>query len=817
MKSSDKLHHDVIMQMRKTILDAEGQEVLFIVRLDEKGMGRAVYTAARGNDAAVPFLYPAAGKGDVVIHNHPSGVLKPSSNDLQIAAQLGNEGIGFYIVNNLVSKIYCVSEAVAGGKNIPLDKEALCSILLPGGVLSREFDYYEVRDSQVEMMEGVIDAFNDNKINVTEAGTGVGKSFAYLIPSLQWAHQNKERVVVSTATINLQQQLIEKDIPVIQRITGTQVKSVLIKGRGNYICLRRLDEAVRDQSLFNEENDVLDVLLQWAQTTKTGSKSDLSFMPDRVLWNKVCSESDSCMGIKCPNREKCFVMKVRKEASSAHILVVNHHLLFSDLAMRINGAGFSGTAVLPPFSRVVFDEAHTLEKSATSFFSENYNKFILLKSLASLYGRKKRIVYGVLQRIKQLFPSPEFINMVPPLVMEVKEYMELLEQSSDVYLNGKSSRRIMKEEESSVQDNLLSAMSDLHRSVVKLVQVIHDGAEELFTEMDDDPDVFILKITMQRLQRICRVLDLFQHYTEEEEKIFWIEKKRTGKKDPFYSFSITPLDISGMMKASVYDTQKTAVFTSATLTIQKKFDFWKQRTGLALEDGNSERMVYKRLTSPFEYRKQVLLCVPDDAPDPGSDTFQEYLSRAILEILEISEGKALVLCTSYTMLTSAYSRTCSLLEKRGITVMKQGEADRSKLLSSFNSNISSVLFATDSFWEGVDVPGEALRVVIICKLPFRVPTDPIVKARMERIEALGGNPFFDLSLPEAAMRLKQGFGRLMRRKNDHGVVVILDPRIIRKNYGSILLESLPETALSIKSKEGMLMDMEDFLYSREKT
>ncbi len=814
MKSSERLRPRVIVEMRKAIQDAEGREVLFVVKTDAAGIGVDVTAAARGNDGAVPFIFPAAAKGDAVIHNHPSGTLKPSSNDLMIASRLGNEGIGFYIVNNLVSRIYCVSEVIPGEKITPLDKEDLCSILLPGGLLSRELPYYEVRDPQVEMLERTVDAFNNSEVHAIEAGTGVGKSFAYLIPALQWANQNKERVIISTATINLQQQLVEKDIPFLEKITGTQVKSVLVKGRGNYVCLRRLEEAVREQSLFQEETDELKVLYRWSAVTKTGSRSDLSFMPDRAIWGKVCSESDACMGMKCPYRERCFVMKARKEASSARILVVNHHLLFSDLAMRISGAGFDGPAVLPPFTRVVFDEAHTLEKSATSFFSETYSKFVLLKSLNALYGRRRRVPYGVLEKIKLRVPSPDDLDSVPALITKIRELMESVELASAAYLGDSISRRLRASDESVLLDNLLAAVYGLHGSVVTLIQVLHDGAEELLSEADDDQDGFTLKIILQRLQKVCRVLDAFQRYDEEEGKIFWIERKQSGKKEYFFSYSITPLDISSMMKRAVYETQSTVVFTSATLTVQKKFTFWKERIGLNLVDSEGERGVtYTRLQSPFEYRKQVLLGIPADAPDPGSEKFQEFVSQIILKILELSEGKGLVLCTSYSMLGKTYHEIRAPLEQRGITVMKQGDADRARLLAAFNTDISSVLFATNSFWEGVDVPGDSLKVVIICKLPFRVPSDPIVKARMERIELSGGNPFFDLSLPEAAMRLKQGFGRLMRRKDDRGIVVILDPRIIRKSYGKVLLESLPETALSIVSAENMLPAMEDFLYA----
>ncbi len=810
MKSGEKLNPKAIVRMKEAIRDAEGQEVLFVVRLDENGMGQEVVVASRGNDTAAPAIYPFMEKGDVVIHNHPSGVLKPSSNDLVVASRLGNQGIGFYIVNNNVTKVYCVTEAVSGGRKKLLDKEKLCSILLPGGLLSKEFEDFETRDSQVEMLEGVIDAFNGNMINVTEAGTGVGKSFSYIIPAIEWAHTNKERVVISTATINLQQQLMDKDIPVISKITGLKIKSVLVKGRGNFICLRRLEDSIREMALFSEEEDELATLYKWSRITDTGSRSDLSFVPDKNLWNRVCSESDACMGMKCPMREKCFVLKLRKEAASAQILVVNHHLLFSDLAMRVNGAGFEGTAVLPPFNRVIFDEAHTIEKSATSFFSDNYNKFMLLKNLNTIYGKKKRVSYGLLEKIKLLITTPEELNDVPLQIRKVKNKMELLEQAAEIYLGGEISRRITQNEKSTELENFLSAFFELHSSVLKLIEIIKDGVGDLFAEIDDNSDVFELKVTLQRLQKLCGVLGSFQNIDERIDQIFWIEHARTGKRESFYSCFITPLDISEMMKSAVYDTQSTIIFTSATLTVQKKFEFWRRRVGLFIE--GEDRLAFKSLKSPFEYRKQVLLAIPGDAPEPTQEQFQEFLSDTVLKIVSVSEGRALVLFTSYSMLKRTFMDVSTSLNSLGITVMKQGDDDRFRLLESFKNDISSVLFATDSFWEGVDVPGEALKLVVICKLPFRVPTDPIVKARMERIELMGGNPFFDLSLPEAAMRLKQGFGRLMRKKSDHGAVVILDPRIIKKSYGRILLSSLPETVKSIKNTEDMLLDLENFLY-----
>ncbi len=809
MKAAEKLHTDIIIKMREIIRDAEGREVLFVVRNDEDGLGREVFAAAKGSEDAAPALFPHMEKGDTVIHNHPSGTLKPSGNDLAVASRLGNQGIGFCIINNNVTRIYCVAEPVPGGRVKPLDKDELCSILLPGGLLSREFSDYEVRDSQVTMLENVIDAFNGDKIHAVEAGTGVGKSFAYIIPSLKWAELNRERVVISTATINLQQQLASKDIPLIKKITGSDVKTVMVKGRGNYICLRRLEDAYRQTEMFNDKSEEIGAVYAWSKTTDDGSLSDLSFVPDKSLWSSICSEADACMGMKCPMRERCFVIRMKKNAASANILIVNHHLLFSDLAMKSEGAGFDATAVLPPYRRVVFDEAHTIEKSATSFFSENYNKFTLFRNLNKLYGRKGRKSYGLIEQVRHLLSPSAKLDSVPGQTAVVRDKAELLEAAAGDFLGGESSRRLSQGGDEA--ENMLSAVYELHRELLNLVELVRDAAGDIFEELDDNTDLFELRVTLQRLQRICGILGSFRNFRDRDNYIFWTERKRTAGNDTFFSFFITPLDISDMMKTAVYDNLSTIIFASATLTIQKKFDYWAGRAGLLY--GDSGRISFSRLKSPFEYRKQVFLGIPSDAPDPSDADFQRFISGAVGDILGISEGKALVLFTSYGMLKQTYAEVVPSLDRAGITSLKQGDDDRFRLLETFNSDVSSVLFATDSFWEGVDIPGDSLKIVIICRLPFRVPTDPIVKARMEKIELEGGNPFMELSLPEAAMRLHQGFGRLMRRKSDRGAVFILDPRIVRKSYGRILLSSLPESVVSIKGKSELLTDLEDFLYS----
>ena len=394
MKAEERLAPDVIEEIREAIADAGGNEVFLVGTVGDTGKVVSVTVGARGNEEAVPVLSPHLVDGGVVIHNHPSGGTRPSNADLAIASRLGNQGIGFYIVDNTLDELYVVAEAVEAREVVPLDEEQLAADLGPGGALNRLYPLYERRDSQVGMLRFVCKAFNGEEICAAEAGTGVGKSLAYLLPALAWANRNAERVVISTNTINLQQQLVEKDIPLVKRILGIDPKVVLVKGRGNYLCLHRLNEAIEEAGLFDERDPELIAIREWARTTETGSRTDLSFYPAEETWSKVCSEADACLGLRCSHREGCFVLKARRDASSAKILVANHHLLFADLAMRITGTGFDDPAVLPAFRRVVFDEAHNVEKAATSFFSQSSSRFGILRFLGRLHRHRKGRVTG---------------------------------------------------------------------------------------------------------------------------------------------------------------------------------------------------------------------------------------------------------------------------------------------------------------------------------------------------------------------------------------------------------------------------------------
>lgn len=806
MNTNEKFTLKVIDIMKDAITDADGNEVLFLGKLDEDGIISLIEVGARGDENSVPAIFPHMLKGDVVIHNHPSGGLKPSGADLNVASMLGNDGIGFYIIDNNVSKVYVVVEPI-----ILKDRENLGDLtylLEPGGPLSKLDKNYEYRESQSHLLKDITYALNHDSVLAAEAGTGVGKSFAYLIPAIKWADVNEDRIVISTGTINLQQQLIEKDIPLAKKILGSEVKTVLVKGRGNYICHKRFFTVIEEDSLFRDDDHHLNQIRDWMKNTKTGSLSDLSFVPSREIWNSICSEAETCTGIKCSYFNKCFSMKAKKEASTAGIIVVNHHLLFADLAMRLEGAGFEGSAVLPPFYKIIFDEAHNIEDSATSFFSERYNKFTLIKYLNRLLGKKMGKRYGSLAKLDKFIDENANLSDVVPMIEEIKDKAGVLDQLCLDFTGG-SSLHIEGEPKDTLTFGILNPALKLQQAILNLTQELGNALKSVDEEFHDY-DAFIETVRLKsKFESFAVFFEKFRSYREYNDDIFWVDKSKTSTGDTFVNYSITPLDISSLMNEAVFEPYSSVICTSATLTVNNSFNFWKKRVGIQYVA--PERVIEKIYDSPFDYHNRVFLGVPTDIPLPNEDGYMDYTKKFIKDILKITNGSGLILFTSYMMLKEVYDSLKPFLDGEGITAYRQGEDDRSRLLNNFKADISSVLFATESFWEGVDSPGDTLKVVVISKLPFRVPTDPIIKARMDRCKERGGNPFMEISIPDAVTRLKQGFGRLMRRKSDWGMIFILDSRSIKKRYGSIFLNSLPQCRFFAESGDNILENSELFL------
>ncbi len=791
--------------MKRAIAESDGNEVLFVASLDGDGMIDTVTIPAHGHRTAVAAPPMHTERGDVVIHNHPSGVLTPSEADVQVAARLAAGGIGSFIVDNEVERLVVVVEPARRRALQPLEIDTLCEVLGPGGTLSRIHPGYEPRDSQVQMLSAVAESFNESQIAVIEAGTGTGKSFAYLIPALAWAASNEERVVISTATITLQQQLIEKDIPEVQKILGTNEKAVLVKGRGNYLCPLRLSEAIDEEGLLGAGRDSLIALRKWSDETPTGSKSELPVPVGESVWSRVNSDPDACTGMRCRQQANCFVMRARREAAAARILVANHHLLFADLALRIRGVGFDQAAVLPPFQRLVIDEAHTMEQSATSYFSHAFSRHSIARSCARLYRSTGTRSFGLSILLEQLAANQW--GELPAMIDAVHAAAGVL---NAVALSGEgSSRRLPMDVETETRARLNREMDELRSRILLLIDYVSVRIRALSEDDRDRPEVHETRQIVRRLQEVATLCERIAHCEDDSKTVYWLDR-RPGGGDPFVRFVGTPVEIGPVLAEAVYEPFETVVCTSATLSVDGSFSYWAERVGLDATD--SKRVRFASLPSPFRFDRQVLLAAPTDAPSPESSAYLTFLTRFVTEVLELSEGSGLVLFTSYGMLDAVYAEVHPKLLAAGITVLRQGDDDRSRLLRAFNDETSSVLFATDSFWEGVDAPGQTLRVVVICRLPFRVPTDPVLRARMDLLTTRGESAFARLSLPEAIIRLKQGFGRLMRRADDRGVVIVTDSRIVSKPYGALFVSSLPQTAQSIKSSQAILEDIERFLW-----
>ena len=797
MKILNYFTEDVIKFLKNGIEQADGNEVFFTGVINANGVVVSVKIGSRGNINTVPvnFSHVREKESSVLIHNHPSGHLYPSEADLGVAAETADNGQGFYIINNDVSDVYVVVEPVKPKVIVKIDEEEAGGYISNGGALSKISENFEERPVQIKLLRNIAHAFNENKLGVFEAGTGVGKSYSYLIPSVLWALENDERVVISTGTINLQHQLCEKDIPTVEKILNRPIKYILMKGRQNYVCRRRLMDASSVLDLFEDDTAEIKKIAEWAETSPTGSRSDMTFMPSENVWTKINSESDACMGMRCPFHNECFVMKIRKEAANTNIIVVNHHLLFADIESRMNGVGYDDAAVLPPYRRIIFDEAHGIENAATSFFSESVNRFKINKLINQMYRKRKNSMSGLLCSLAILSSNEEKAEEAYTVTSDIKSALLNIEIAAKDLLTDDSTMRLYLK---TARDfgPLLVSMSGLVKSLslfTDLVRMVMEGIED---DDHDAPCFWESKIILRRLEGYILLLKNFSIWDENNGDVFWIQRKRLpldmikeGSDGDYINFNKTPLDISGMMNEGIFENMSSVVCTSATLKTGRDFNYWMNRIGLNFAD--KERLLKGVFDSPFPYEKNMLFAIPRDAPLPDSSEYQQYIEMAIPKLIMASEGRTLVLFTSYESLKSAHRAAITALRGFSGRIMRQGEDDNRKLLEAFKNENESVLFATDSFWQGVDVPGESLSQVIIVKLPFTVPNEPVFVARSEAIELRGGNSFMELSVPEAIIKFRQGIGRLIRRSDDKGAVVVLDRRIYEKRYGSSFIASMP--------------------------
>jgi ATP-dependent DNA helicase DinG len=834
------LTEKAILQIREEIETSGGNEVFFLGRTDEARIVTEVEPLARGNRDAVAAIMIATSFGDVVIHNHPSGRLTPSQADIEIASLLGNLGVGFYIIDNQVRNCY---QAVAPFSRITLEplsfKEVEC-FYAADGALSRSLKGYEFREEQTRMAFAVTEAFNGGKIALIEAGTGTGKSLAYLLPAALWAKRNKERIVVSTNTINLQEQLTTKDLPFLRESAALDIKAILVKGRGNYLCLRKLNSIQAEPSLFPDgAEDEISAIMAWSAVTRDGCRNDLAFVPKDETWEEVCCEADQCVRIKCRFYGRCFFYRARREAATADILITNHALLVTDIALR-QETGYNSTAILPPFTRLIVDEGHHLEDVATSHLSSQLSRHGLLKQLSRLQNPRKagkgllptlsaQLSREIPESLDELYISLSAI-LETKLIPERATISETVNAAMDGLalalfskqnISGASREvklRLTKDLRSSnfwgnTKENLSRLARELFEYSTSIGNFLKESnrlpegiREKLAGSLTD------LKGFKSRMEGESRTLLHF--IADDEEECRWFEARK-GAKGTLVRLCSAPLDVSHTIKSSILDRLKTVILTSATLTVGGSFAYLKNRTGIGLVE--SERLIELLLASPFDYQRQAFVGIPSDLPPPTSFTFERTLGPFLLRALGISRGRAFVLFTSHEAMKRMFAELDEPLQSMGLSPMCQGNTSRHQLIARFRKADKPVLFGTDSFWEGVDVKGDALQLVVIARLPFRVPTDPVIEARTEHIAATGGDPFMDYTVPEAVIKFKQGFGRLIRSRNDRGGVLILDSRVLTKNYGRKFLTSLPAARQVAGGSEEVLEALEAFFTTETAT
>ena len=808
MKIEEKISAEAVNIMKKEIAMASGNEVFFRGFINEDNIVHDVQVLARGNKYSVPAILKQMKKREVIIHNHPSGYLYPSDNDVKIAAYYSETKNGAsYIVNNNVNDIYVIVE-LADNENKKIE---VAPYFEEKGLLSQIFSEFEFRKEQLEMALHIENGLNENKKVIVEAGTGTGKTLAYLIPAVEWAVKNEKKVIVSTNTINLQEQLLNKDIPIVSKLMNNNFKYLLVKGRGNYLCNRKLiniakGELVDFEEFTHDQKQKFKYIISWGDKTKTGDRSELSFEVEHAVWEHFASETDLCAGNKCPHKLECFFLKSREEKREADLLITNHHMYFADLSIRKEIGFHTDYSILPNYDLVIFDEAHNIENVARDYFSYEVSKYGFNKSMNYIYnlGKKKKkmgslnFIKNYLKNIKSdLYKNTKHTieeELVDRHIDLSKRMNDFFTRLIDIFSKGQQGTLNLRLKKSELEKNRVWSVDiqthydDVmvaYNSYIKRMRALIRSLKEL-----DDEDGIINDFSkyVDRIEAFFLSLK-FINDMDDENYIYWLSmnvKKNNLK------LIASPLKIHNELEEALFNNLEDIIFTSATIAVEDSFDYFKKSIGL------NENTHDKVIHSPFDYENQMRVYVPTDTPMPNDKNFISKIQNFVKNLIIKARGNTFILFTSYSTLNYLYYLLNDDLEARGFDLFIQGMAPRNQLINMYKTSRKPVLFGTDSFWEGVDVKGEKLSSVIMVKLPFKVPSEPVVEAIIENLTKEGKNAFMEYQIPESIIKFKQGVGRLIRSKEDKGIITILDNRLISKRYGRLFLNSLPTSKVLFK-------------------
>lgn len=730
-------------------------------------------------------------------------ILRSRSHETISARQVRSSSLG-PMFSSLYDQSYLALQP--NEQLVPLDEDETASILEQGGVFSHHFPQYEYRPEQVGMLRKVTSSLSEGRHLLIEAGTGVGKSMAYLIPATFWAMQNNSRVVISTNTINLQDQLINKDIPDLRDALNIPLRAVVIKGRSNYLCPRRLENLRRKGPESADEMRILGKMLVWLQGTKTGDRAEININGpgEHAVWRKISAEDDACTTDTCLKRTggNCPFYRIRQAAQSAHILIVNHALLLADVA--------TGNRVLPDYQYLIVDEAHHIENATTDALSFQISQMDVDWVLRELGGPSAGLLGWLLTATQEVLAPADYASLnqmvqrATDLAFRFENDIRVFFQSLVTFLEDQREGRPMGTysqqerilpatrtqpswgEVELAWDDALRALNPLLDILGKLTQGITEISE--FLKEDDQEIMGSFSNVYRRVKEIHDNLDALV-FTPKSDQVYWVEIQPNGNR---LSLHAAPIHIGSLMERYLWHEKTSVILTSATLTTTGEFDYLRSRL-------NAQEADELSLGSPFDYETAALLYLVNDIPEPGDRQGHQFaVEKGLVQLCKATGGKTLVLFTSYDQLKRTSQAISPILYKNEITVYEQGEgASPHSLLDTFRNANRAVLLGTRAFWEGVDVPGEALSVLVIVKLPFDVPSDPIVAARSESFE----DPFNQYSLPEAILRFRQGFGRLIRTQSDRGVVAVFDSRILKKRYGKLFLDSIPTCTVKVGSMD----------------